>query len=106
MKFDEELKKGNFLICKCSKCNQTVWPPQDFCNLCFGETIWKNSNKIGKILEFSKDDGGYFCLVEIEDKIRILGRLGNGKAPEINSKVKIEKCGIKDGNYSFELSFC
>ena len=106
MKFEEELEKGNFVICFCPNCNQTVWPPQNSCNICFGDVIWKDSKRIGKILEYSKDDKGYFCLVELEDNIRILGRLVSNNPPEINSQVKIEHCGINDGNYSFELSFC
>jgi len=47
--FESELKKGNFMIPECLKCNDVVWPPSNFCNHCFGKINWRKSDGIGKI---------------------------------------------------------
>ena len=33
-KFEEELKKGNFITSECHKCDKIVWPPSDYCDNC------------------------------------------------------------------------
>jgi hypothetical protein len=103
MSFESELKKGNFVIAECKYCQKIVWPPSEFCNQCFGEVLWRKGSSEGKIIEFSKQNKDYFCLVEIENAIKIIGRISSG-IPNIGQLVKIEKCGIKDENYYFEMS--
>ena len=103
--FESELEKGNFMIPECLKCNDVVWPPSDYCSNCFGKISWRKSDGVGTILEFSKNNDAYFCLVEFEKKIRILGTLEkNSSPPEIQKKVKIKKCKMDEKNYNFTLA--
>jgi len=102
MKFESELKQGRFVISECSKCKKVIWPPNEICNSCFGEAIWKEGPNQGKVLEFSKKDEVYFCLVEFSDGIRFIGSLEEN--PEVGQIVKIKHFSVIDGNYSFKLS--
>ena len=104
MKFDDELKKGNFIIPECTKCKKIVWPPSDFCSYCLGAINWKNTSKNGKIIEYSKKDHTFFCLAEFEGGIKIMGSLRSKDIPSEGQSVRIEKCSIRNGNYSFEMS--
>ena len=103
MNFELELKKGNFIIAECIHCKKIVWPPSEFCNQCFKEVSWRKGSQEGKIIEFSKQNNEYFCLVEIENTIKIMGKLSSG-IPNTEQRVKIERCGIKDDKYYFEMS--
>lgn len=103
MNFELELKKGNFIIAECIHCKKIVWPPSEFCNQCFKEVSWRKGSQEGKIIEFSKQNNEYFCLVEIENTIKIMSKLSSG-IPNTGQRVKIERCGIKDDNYYFEIS--
>ena len=102
MNFESELSKGNFYIPKCTKCSKIVWPPSEFCNHCFGDISFKNKVFEGKIIEFSRKDEVYFCLVEFEKEIRVMAKMFN--MPKIGQKVKILKCGIVDKNYFFQIN--
>lgn len=102
MNFEDELKKGNFVVGECIKCKKTVWPPADYCNKCFGDVLTVNGPSQGKIIEFSKQESDYFCLVQFNNDVRVIGKLGTG-IPQINQSVRIEKCGIENGNYFFEF---
>ena len=53
MNFEEELTKGNFTIPECSSCKKIVWPPAEFCDVCYNETRLKSGQFTGKIIEFS-----------------------------------------------------
>ncbi|NJK77834.1 MAG: hypothetical protein HC944_02275 [Nanoarchaeota archaeon] len=103
MNFDSELKKGNFIVAECTHCKKIVWPPSEFCNKCFREVSWRKGSHDGKIIEFSKQNNVYFCLVEIENSIRIIGKLSKGN-PVVDQHIKIKKCGMIDGSYNFEIS--
>ena len=102
MNFESELNEGNFCIPECVKCKKIVWPPSEFCNHCFGEITLKKGNFEGKIIEFSRQGEKYFCLVELEGTIRIMAHIS--EPPKIGQIVKITQCGIKDGNYFFEIN--
>ena len=102
MSAETELKKGNFVVCQCINCKKTVWPPADFCNRCYDKTVIKKGPSEGKIIEFSKNEQCYFCLVEFEKEVKIIGKITSG-VPKEGQKVKIKKCGIKDENYFFEF---
>ena len=106
MNFEDELSKGNFIISECLKCNSTVWPPNEICSKCFGKTEWRNTSRDAKILEFSKESDRIFCLVEFENKIRVLGTLNSDSMPEIGQKVQLDKVSIHGGNYNFEMRLC
>jgi len=103
MNFESELEKGNFIVAECMHCKKIVWPSSEFCNQCFKEVSWRKGSREGKIIEFSKQNNNYFCLVEIENTIKIIGAVLSG-IPNIGQHVKIERCGIKDKNYYFEMS--
>ena len=104
MNFEAELKKGHFMVPECLKCKDVIWPPSDYCSHCFGKISWRELDGIGTILEFSKNRDVFFCLVEFEKNIRILGALDTrSKPPEINKKVKIENCKMDGKNYNFTL---
>lgn len=104
MKFESELQKGNFIVGNCHKCNKVIWPPSDYCDNCFGNLNWKKIQPEGRLVEYSKTDNEVFCVAELDGGIRIMGTLiENSVKPEIGSKIRIEKCGIKNGNYSFVI---
>jgi uncharacterized OB-fold protein len=100
MNFESELKNGNFIVAECIHCQKIVWPPSEFCNQCFSEVFWRKALHEGKIVEFSKQNNDYFCLVEIENTIKIMGKISSG-VPNVGQHVKIERCGIKNENYYF-----
>ncbi len=102
MNFEYELSKGRFSIPQCTVCKKIVWPPSEFCNYCFGKVSLKNNNFQGKIIEFSKQNDDYFCVVEFEETIRILAKIKS--IPKIGQIVKISKCGINNGNYFFHVN--
>ena len=72
MNFEEELTKGNFTIPECSSCKKIVWPPAEFCDVCYNETRLKSGQFTGKIIEFSKQGNEYFCMVEFVDSFRLM----------------------------------
>lgn len=102
MNFESELSKGRFYIPECIVCKKITWPPTEFCNKCFGPISLKKGDFEGKIIEFSKQNDDYFCLVEFENTIRILAKIS--RMPEIGQVVKISKCGIRDDNYFFQVN--
>jgi len=102
MSFESYLSRGYFCIPECISCKRIVWPPSEFCNHCFGTVSLKKGDFEGKIVEFSKQNDEYFCLVEFENTIRIIAKIS--MIPEIGQKVKISKCGISNGNYLFYVN--
>ena len=102
MNFESELSQGKFCIPKCTICMKTVWPDSDFCNHCFGPVSLKTGDFEGEIIEFSRQNDEYFCLVEFEGVVKIIAKIS--KTPKIGQTVKISKCGISDGNYFFYVN--
>ena len=101
MNFKTEINKGNLVTSWCTSCHHTVWPPSEFCDICLGDIIWKRPSMYGKIVEYSKVDGGYSCIINMDDSFTILGRVE--KTPKIGQKVKLHKCGIHDGTCFFDM---
>ena len=101
MSFEEKLNKGIFCIPECDDCKKIVWPPSEICSHCFGNVHLKKESAEGKIIEYSRQNDQYFCLVEFENTIRIIVKIS--ETPEIGKSVKISKCGIDDGNYFFQV---
>jgi len=99
MSFEEELSKGIFSIPECKYCDKVIWPPTEFCNRCFGTVSLKTGEFEGKIIEFSRQNNEYFCLVEFEKSIRVMAKIL--KIPKIGQKVKVSKCGLSDEGYFF-----
>jgi uncharacterized OB-fold protein len=102
MSFESELLQGKFCIPECTVCKKIVWPPAEFCNHCFGQVSLKKGDFEGKIIEFSRQNEGYFCLVEFENTIRVMAKIL--QIPETGQIVKISKCGIANGNYFFYVN--
>ena len=103
-KFQNELKGGNFVISECTSCNQVVWPPSNFCNICHNNTIWRNANNIGKIIEFSKKNNDYFGLIEIEQNLKVMGKIIGSETPRIEQKVELKNCSYnKTPKFIFEI---
>ena len=101
--FDEQLKKGNFHICFCKNCNENLWPTKDICHICNEKTHWKESMNIGKIIEFSKKDSSYFGMVELDEKIRIMGKIFSKNQTEIGQIVIMKAFFDKRPQYSFTV---
>lgn len=99
-KFEEELKEGKFVCSECQKCKKLVWPPNDYCDMCFGEVKWRPISCIGRVVEFSKTDETVFCIAEFENQIRIMGSLECKVAPVIGQALKLVKCSY-NGNEKF-----
>ena len=101
MKFEEELTKGNFTIPECLSCKKIIWPPAEFCNVCYNETGLKTGQFTGKIIEYSKQNEEYFCMVEFGDSIRIMAKMRT--LPKKDQIVKMSKCGNSEGSYFFQV---
>ena len=101
--FEEQLEQGIFQICYCKKCNNTIWPPKEFCHRCYQKSDWKKSTNIGKILEFSKKASMYFGLIEIDNGIRILGDITSASTPKIGQSVRMNVSFNSKPNYSFTV---
>ena len=102
MSFESELFQGKFCIPECTICKKIVWPPSEFCNHCLGQVSLKKGDFEGKIIEFSKQNEEYFCIVEFENIIRIIAKISH--IPEIGQTVKISKCGISNQSYFFYVN--
>ncbi len=103
-KFDDELTNGRFIISYCDRCHRSVWPPSTYCNICHETTSWKQGNEHGQIIEYSKKENYYFCLIQTNDGIRILGRITNSIEPKIGQNVQLEWCGFdKIPTFLFKL---
>ena len=82
-------------------CKKIVWPPSEFCDNCNETTSLKKGDFEGKIIEFSKQNEDYFCMVEFYNSIRLMAKML--KIPKKDQIVKISKCGISNGGYFFEI---
>jgi uncharacterized OB-fold protein len=99
--FENELKNGKFVSSECSKCNKLVWPPSNFCNVCFNKVQWRQISKKGKLIEFSKKDSTIFCIAEFENLIRVMGELEiDSKIPSVGEDLYLIKCDY-DGKEKF-----
>jgi len=101
MSFESELSKGKFCIPECTKCEKIIWPPSEFCDKCTGITSLRKGEFEGKIIEFSKQNEDYFCMVEFYNSIRLIAKME--KIPKKDQIVKITKCGISDKSYFFTV---
>ncbi len=88
-------------ISVCLRCGAGTWPPNEICSRCFGPTGRQSLAKTGKIIEFSRKNGVYFCLAEFGPAVRIMGSLLT-PAPKIGQQVRLLQGGAP-GRYRFEL---
>ena len=101
--FDEQLKKGSFQICYCNHCEYNIWPPEDTCHQCNQKTEWKVSMNVGKIIEFSRKDSSYFGMIELKEKIRIMGEIFSNNEPKIGQNVTMKVFFDRRPLYSFTV---
>jgi hypothetical protein len=90
--FEDELKKGKFVVGQCLKCQKISWPPNDFCSHCFGSLSWRSVIEPGILVEYSMLDGKLFCIAEFENTIRIMGIFSGNTTPKPGQKVRIVRC--------------
>ena len=101
-KFETELKAGNFVTSECTYCDRIVWPPSDYCNICFKEVSWRKVSESGIIVELSRKENYVFCITEFESKIRVMGKLDTKiNAAKPGQAVKLTKCLFDDKNGFF-----
>ncbi len=101
MSFEDKLSKGQFYIPECLACKKIIWPPSEYCDKCNRKTSLKKEEFEGKIIEFSKQNENYFCLVEFCNAIKLMAKMTS--SPKKNQIVKISKCGINNGSYFFQI---
>jgi hypothetical protein len=94
--FESELKKGRFVVGECPKCQKITWPPNDFCNKCFGKLDWRLIKEPGILVEWSSKEGRRFCIAEFEGTIRIMGTIPTDSEPKPGQKLRIVSCGFDD----------
>ena len=99
-RFEQELKNGNFVCSECLKCQNLVWPPSEYCNKCFGNVTWRKISRNATLLEYSCKNGEYFCLAELEGKIRLVGTISEPEKLQIGQNLILEKCDY-DGSEKF-----
>ena len=103
-KFDEELIAGNFVTSECLHCAKIVWPPADYCNICFRNVVWRKVSSNGKLIEWSKKENDIFCITEFENTIRIMGKLDSKNIVlRPGQLVKLTKCDLNN-KYKFFFS--
>ena len=95
-KFEEELKKNNFVCSQCTKCQHLVWPPNEFCNTCLGEVVWRPLSKKAKLVEFSTRNGIRFGIAEFEENIRIFGTIEGNSLLTIGEDLILTFCNYDD----------
>ena len=101
-KFETELKAGNFVTSECTYCNKIVWPPSDYCDICFKEVNWRKVSESGTIIELSRKKNDVFCITEFESKIRVMGKLDTKiNTVKPGQTVKLTKCLFDDKNSFF-----
>ena len=99
-KFEQELKNNNFFCSQCTKCDNLVWPPSEFCSKCFSNVIWRPVSRFAKLIEFSSKDNKFFCIAEFEESIRVMGSLENVSDLQMGQSLFLVKCDY-DGKEIF-----
>ena len=100
----EQFVDEEFIISECTKCKKIHWPSLKYCQNCLNANTIRKGNNKGKIIEFSKNDTGYFGIVEFEGHIRMICNLNQIKNPKINQEVILKRIKKNNANYSFEVS--
>ena len=113
--FEDAVYNGRLMIPKCDKCHKIVWPLAELCSDCFGTVSLYEQNSIkGHIIECSeykgfpsdRYDGGFFCLVEITDEIRVIAHMQQtDRVPKPGASVTLRSCGINttDATFFFDV---
>ncbi|RDJ31041.1 MAG: hypothetical protein DWQ18_04395 [Crenarchaeota archaeon] len=100
----ENYTDEEFMVSECIKCKKINWPSLKFCKNCLSSNTLRKGNNIGRIIEYSKNDQGYFGIVEFEGQIRLICYFNQINNPKINQEVILQKIKKNKSNYSFEVS--
>ena len=100
----EEYTDEEFIVSECIKCKKINWPSLKFCKNCLNLNSLRKGNSTGKIIEYSKNEQGYFGIVEFEGQIRMICNLNQITNPRINQEVILKNIKKNNSNYSFEIS--
>ena len=95
-RFEAELKNNNFVCSECINCKHLIWPPSEYCNKCFRDTIWRPVSKKAKLVEFSSKDGKYFGIGEFENNIRVFGMLETNSNLFIGQNLTLKYCDFDE----------
>jgi len=96
MRFEDELKKGSFIVGRCPKCHITVWPPSDFCTKCFEKLEYSPITQPGVLIEWSSKEGKVFGIVEFEQTVRVIGALAGSPSFNVGQKMIIQECSYEN----------
>lgn len=100
----EDFVNEEFIVSECTRCKKINWPSLKYCKNCLNANILRSGNNKGKIIEYSKNEGGYFGIVEFEGQIRLICNLNQIKNPKISQKVTLKRIRKNNSNFSFEIS--
>lgn len=92
--FEEGLRNGQILVGECKRCDKITWPPNEFCNKCFGVLRWRKITEPGTLVEYSSKDGKTFGIVEFEGTVRMMGTISNPEHARSGSAIRIQVCGF------------
>ncbi len=104
-RFLDALSKGVFASARCRYCHSIIWPPNPVCRRCLSsdiEWVYTDPSKDeirGRIMAVSESyiNGVRFAFIELENGIRLLGRvLDDKQEPSVGSLVVMVGCGIID----------
>ena len=91
------------IFMNCDICGQNLWPPKEMCHICNEKTEWSESMNVGKIIEFSKKNSSYFGMIELQEKIRVMGEICSNNEPKIGQKVTMKAFFDTKPHYTFTV---
>ena len=71
--------------------------------MCNKKTEWNESMNLGTIIEFSKINSSYFGIIELREKIRIMGEIFSNNEPRIGQNVIMKTFFDTRPHYSFTV---
>jgi hypothetical protein len=104
----ESLSVGKFVIGRCVKCKNVIWPPADLCPVCLSAEIeWVEPDRNGKLVEcaesFLMDQPCIFGMVELNGGIKLLGRIRSNIQLKKGTPVRMVKCGVENNEPYYEF---
>lgn len=110
-RFLDALSRSVFAIARCRSCSLPIWPPNPVCRRCLSSDIeWVEINPgmdeiRGRVIAVADSHvrGARFALIELENGIRLLGRILDKDDVDAGSPVVMVRCGINDSNEPYYL---
>lgn len=113
----DALSRGVFAVARCRSCSLIIWPPNPLCRRCLSSDVeWVEMNPRmdeikGKAIAVADSHlrGARFALIELENGIRLLGRIidedddggsggSDGSGAGVGSQVMMVGCGVDGGD--------